>query len=90
MLLRYKQKSLTTNNLQSTANKNKAMESSAKTATMFLSKLREFSAFYELFSSFDESEIPEDRRDIILENLTYQMIKAEKEYASECAARVKT
>ena len=66
------------------------MESSATNATIFLSKLREFSAFYELFSSFDESEMPTDRRDIILENLTYQMMKAEKEYVSECAARVKT
>ena len=75
---------------QPTANENKAMESSAKSATLFLSKLREYSTFYELFSSFDDSEIPADRRDIILENLTYQMMKAEKEYTSECAARVKT
>jgi len=59
------------------------MDSSDKTASMmFLSKLRELSEFYNLFLSFDDNDIPSDRREIILENLTYNMMNAEKEYAS--------
>ncbi len=75
---------------QITTNKHKAMDSSAKNATMFLSQLRELSDFYNLFSSFDDADIPSDRREIILENLTYNMMKAEKKYMTECAATVKT
>lgn len=56
---------------------------------MFLSKLRELSEFYNLFLSFDDDDIPAERRDIILENLTYNMLKAEKEYTAQCAAAVK-
>jgi hypothetical protein len=66
------------------------MDSSATNATMFLSTLRELSEFYKLFSSFDDHDIPAERRDIILENLTYKMMKAEKEYTAQCAAGVKT
>ena len=66
------------------------MDSSATNATMFLSQLKELSDFYNLFSSFDDNAIPADRREIILENLTYNMMNAEKKYMTECAATVKT
>ena len=75
---------------QTTINKHKAMDSSATNAAMFLSTLRELSEFYKLFSSFDDHDIPAERRDIILENLTYNMMKAEKEYTAQCASGVKT
>jgi hypothetical protein len=66
------------------------MDSSDTNANNFLSTLRELSEFYNLFSSFDNGEIPAERRDIILENLTYNMIKAEKEYMAQCHAPVRT
>lgn len=66
------------------------MDSSATNATMFLSKLKELSDFYNLFSSFDDHDIPADRREIILENLTYNMMKAEKEYMAQCPTPVTT
>lgn len=50
----------------------------------FLSKLRQLNEFYILFSSFNDDEIPADRRHIILENLTFQIIQAEKEYTQNC------
>jgi hypothetical protein len=64
------------------------MDSSTKNATMFISKLRELSEFYNLFSSFDDDDIPADRREIILENLTYNMMKLEKEYMAVCSVPV--
>ena len=66
------------------------MDSSATNATMFLSQLKELSDFYNLFSSFDDIAIPADRREIILENLTYNMMKAEKEYMAQCPTPVTT
>jgi len=86
MLLRYNYKSFPQ---QITNNEYKAMDSSATNATMFLSQLRELSEFYNLFSSFDDDDIPTDRREIILENLTYNMMKAEKQYMAQCLTSVR-
>jgi hypothetical protein len=55
------------------------------TAEEFISKIRELHEFYSLFSEFNDDDIPAERRDIILENLTLQMIKVEKEYTHKCS-----
>jgi hypothetical protein len=54
----------------------------------FLSKLRELNAFYDLFDSFSEEEIPEERRDIILDNLIIQILKVKKEYIQKMYSEV--
>ncbi len=50
----------------------------------FLSKLSELNAFYKLFASFSDADISEERRDIILDNLIFQMLNAENEYKQKC------
>lgn len=50
-------------------------------ATEFLSTIKELGDFYYLFESFKEDEIPSERREIILKNLTYRMLAAENEYS---------
>lgn len=86
MLLRYKYRSLRPT---ITTNEHKAMDSSDKNATMFLSNLREWSEFYNLFSSFNDDEISPERRDIILENIRYNIMKTEKEYMAQCETTVR-
>jgi hypothetical protein len=60
------------------------MDFTKNTAEEFLSTLSQLNEFYKLFTSFNGNDIPEERRDIILENLTFQMLKAEKEYTQKC------
>ena len=60
------------------------MDFTKTTAQDFLAKLSELNEFYKLFASFNNDDIPEERKDIILENLTFQMLKAEKEYKQKC------
>ena len=50
----------------------------------FQVKLIELNEFYKLFTSFSQAEIPEDRREIILDNLIFQILNAEKEYTQKC------
>ena len=60
------------------------MDSTTKITEEFLFKLRELNEFYKLFSSFADDDIPADRREIILDNLTCQMLSAEKEFTQKC------
>jgi len=50
----------------------------------FQVKLIELNEFYKLFASFSQAEIPEERREIILDNLIFQILNAEKEYMQKC------
>jgi len=50
----------------------------------FQVKLIELNEFYKLFASFSQAEIPEERREIILDNLIFQILNAEKEYTQKC------
>ncbi len=69
---------------QITNNEDKAMDSIPQITEEFLSKLRELNEFYKLFSSFNDEDIPADRREIILDNLTCQMLLAETEFTQKC------
>jgi hypothetical protein len=50
----------------------------------FQVKLIELNEFYKLFASFSQAEIPEERREIILDNLIFQILNVEKEYTQKC------
>ena len=56
----------------------------ANNEATFISTIRELHEFYRIFSAFNDEELSAERRDIILENLTCQMMKAEKEYTLNC------
>jgi hypothetical protein len=49
----------------------------------YSSKIVEINEWYNLFSSFTPDEISYERREIILQNLLYQFIRAEASYTSK-------
>jgi len=54
----------------------------------FSKKIKEIDEWYQLFSSFEDHEIPADRREIILQNLLYQFINAEKKYEAYATGKI--